>query len=57
MDKSVIQNCIALIESTYPNNYEYGAKMRIFSKFIENESSDKDIIKFTEEINRKTIKK
>jgi hypothetical protein len=48
-----IQNCISLIGKAYPNNYEYGTKMRIFSRFIEDERTDDEIIKFTEELNKK----
>lgn len=48
-----IKNCIALIEKTYPNNYEYGTKMRIFTRFIGEERTEEEVIKFTEELNKK----
>lgn len=48
-----VKDCLISIEKTYPNNYEYGSKMRVFIDFIKEDRSEKEILSFTEVINKK----
>lgn len=48
-----IKDCLIAIEKTYPNNYDYGTKMRIFIDFIKEERTEEEILNFTEKINKK----
>lgn len=48
-----IKDCLRAIEKTYPNNYEYGSKMRIFMDYIKEERTEEEIIIFTETLNKK----
>jgi len=51
--KKCIEDCLIAIEKTYPNNYEYGSKMRIFVDFIKEERTEEEILNFTEYLNKK----
>jgi|LakMenEpi03Aug12_release.lakeMendotaPanAssembly.Ray.scaffolds.fasta_scaffold4606804_1 hypothetical protein len=51
--EKIIKDCLTSIEKRYPNNYEYGSKMRIFIDYIKEERTEEEILIFTEYLNKK----